>query len=193
MSSKKSKKPKPVDGVCCACQYSKADETHCPKRSDGVHCVHWWDGPSGPDDPPKPQRKSVVATKRAFDQIARAIRDDSGYRAAWTSNIAVLIKDHLRRSLNELTLLLDKSIGEGAEAFVDMLVMKGGGKRRKLAKCCGTCAFWGCENDPQVKTWRLAGQGGKKRPCTVLPIPQGLRPMFGRSEGATCSAYMGGR
>lgn len=20
------------------------EETPCPKREDGVHCVHWWDG-----------------------------------------------------------------------------------------------------------------------------------------------------
>ena len=35
----------PVNGVCCGCGYDGEDETPCVGRSDGTHCVHWWDGP----------------------------------------------------------------------------------------------------------------------------------------------------
>ncbi len=34
------------DGVCCACGYDGEEETPCPKREDGTHCEHWWDGPA---------------------------------------------------------------------------------------------------------------------------------------------------
>lgn len=34
------------DGACCYCGYSGSEESSCPKRSDGVHCDHWW----GSDD-----------------------------------------------------------------------------------------------------------------------------------------------
>ena len=37
---------KPIDGTCCSCGYSGADETPCLKREDGTHCEHWCDGPS---------------------------------------------------------------------------------------------------------------------------------------------------
>lgn len=37
------------NGVCCACGYTDPDETPCPARDDGTHCVHWWDGPEEPD------------------------------------------------------------------------------------------------------------------------------------------------
>lgn len=35
-----------VDGTCCACGYADEAETPCPKRDDGLHCNHWWEGPS---------------------------------------------------------------------------------------------------------------------------------------------------
>jgi len=45
---KKEERP-PKDGVCCGCGYSAPEETPCPKREYGTHCVHWWDGPT-PDE-----------------------------------------------------------------------------------------------------------------------------------------------
>ncbi len=35
-----------IAGTCCACGYAGAEETDCPKRADGRHCYHWWDGPA---------------------------------------------------------------------------------------------------------------------------------------------------
>ncbi len=34
-----------IEGVCCGCQYDGYEETDCPKREDGIHCVCWWEGP----------------------------------------------------------------------------------------------------------------------------------------------------
>lgn len=39
-----SRKKYPRDGVCCGCGYTGHEETNCPGRDDGIHCVHWWDG-----------------------------------------------------------------------------------------------------------------------------------------------------
>ena len=36
---------KPVNGTCCSCGDSAPEETPCPKREEGTHCMHWWDGP----------------------------------------------------------------------------------------------------------------------------------------------------
>jgi len=38
------KEDTPMLGKCCDCGYEGAEETTCPKREDGSHCVHWWDG-----------------------------------------------------------------------------------------------------------------------------------------------------
>lgn len=38
-------------GKCCACGYEGEMETPCPKRKDGIHCEHWWDGVPDPDNP----------------------------------------------------------------------------------------------------------------------------------------------
>ena len=45
MSCKSSK-----DGVCCSCGYAGEEETPCLAREDGVHCVHWYDGPEFLED-----------------------------------------------------------------------------------------------------------------------------------------------
>lgn len=34
------------DGVCCSCGYDGDEDTPCLNRTDRVHCVHWWDGPT---------------------------------------------------------------------------------------------------------------------------------------------------
>ncbi len=39
------KKLNPVYGTCCGCGYTDEDETPCTGRKDGIHCVHWWEGP----------------------------------------------------------------------------------------------------------------------------------------------------
>ena len=36
---------RPVDGTCCVCQYLGQEETVCSRDDDGIHCVHWGDGP----------------------------------------------------------------------------------------------------------------------------------------------------
>jgi hypothetical protein len=38
---------KPMNGVCCCCNFSGEEETTCPSRADGIHCVHWWEGSDG--------------------------------------------------------------------------------------------------------------------------------------------------
>jgi hypothetical protein len=40
----------PIDGVCCGCGYCGEEETPCPKRDDGVHCWHWYDGPDDEEE-----------------------------------------------------------------------------------------------------------------------------------------------
>jgi len=35
------------NGVCCSCGFSGEEEVVCPVRTDGVHCVHWYEGPDG--------------------------------------------------------------------------------------------------------------------------------------------------
>jgi len=45
------KKPESRDGTCCACGSNKAtDGQECPKREDGSHCRHWWEGDGKNDD-----------------------------------------------------------------------------------------------------------------------------------------------
>jgi SAM-dependent methyltransferase len=34
----------PVDGTCCDCKNSSAEETPCTAREDEIHCNHWWEG-----------------------------------------------------------------------------------------------------------------------------------------------------
>lgn len=55
----------PVDGVCCDCGDDEGpndeddDSGACASRSDGVHCVHWWDG--NDDETPIPAAAVVDA------------------------------------------------------------------------------------------------------------------------------------
>jgi len=33
-----------VNGICCDCgDIGLEEETACPVREDGIHCVHWWE------------------------------------------------------------------------------------------------------------------------------------------------------
>jgi hypothetical protein len=54
-----------VAGKCCSCGYDGEDETPCPKREDGTHCDHWWDGPDEPARAPSPSRDEGTDTKGA--------------------------------------------------------------------------------------------------------------------------------
>jgi hypothetical protein len=39
-----------INGTCCSCGYSGAEETPCQAREDRTHCEHWWDGPDERED-----------------------------------------------------------------------------------------------------------------------------------------------
>jgi len=60
----------PVMGRCCGCGYTGLEETPCPERKDGVHCVHWWDGPE--DVKPKDWREYVREIEKRCKPVGMA-------------------------------------------------------------------------------------------------------------------------
>lgn len=59
--------PAPEPGECCDCGYAGEDESPCPKREDGIHCEHWWDG----SEEPVPEPKEPAALRSRDTEVDR--------------------------------------------------------------------------------------------------------------------------